>query len=555
MEPLADRCAGRRAILLAAFLLSLEAAWAAGGEAFRVEGRAESILTGQPVSNGRIEIRVRRPELLAGGVYRLARLADCPVAWRGQTDEAGRFEAAVGVGEGEIWLAVRIEADGWLGQERTLVPAAPGGAESIEFGLIHAELLAGEAESVMQAHREQRGDAADDPPVAQAFEPVDRDARWAEAGVAAASLFAVPDEVYVSNLAGAGYTGFMDLDELIAGTVTAEVNDGFPFEALKAQAVAARSFALDRLRRRGYANGGQAYTSQVGAKSRNATANTSRRVMVHEGQVITAYFSARCHGDYTLNSEDGPTLSNCRVGGLGAGYVPWARSRPCSGHVNCSSTTEKCCSIVVGGRTQHIYGHGVGMCQRGAQQFAGRDGWGWRQILTHYYTGIGIANVPEVGADSPVVASAAVNVRPAPCGSVVLTTIPAGQRGFIVGGPERPACGLASPYERMTWWEVWWTCNVRGWVAEDYLQASGESVPGSLDLEAAPTAGGVRLTWPIQFPSAIVEAAESLSPTASWVALASRPGYQMDRWRMDLPTDQRRTFYRIRRPLLDGDVP
>jgi len=553
MEPLADRRAGRRAILLALFLLSVEAAWAAGGEDFRIEGRAESMLTGQPVSNGRIEIRLRRPELLVGGVYRLGRLAECPAVWRGRTDEAGRFEAAVGLGEGAVWLAVGIEADGWLGQERTLIPAVAGGAESIEFGLIHAELLAGEAEGVRQAHREQGGDEADDPPAAQAFEPADLDMRRAEA--AGAPAFAVPEEVYVSSLAGTGYTGFMDLDELIAGTVTAEMNDGFPFEALKAQAVAARSFALDRLRRRGYANGGQAYTSQVGAKSRNATANTSRRVALHEGQVITAYFSARCNGDYTLNSEEGPTLSNCRVGGLGAGYVPWARSRPCSGHVNCSSTTEKCCTIVAGGRMQHIYGHGVGMCQRGAQQFAGRDGWGWRRILTHYYTGIEIANVPEVGADSPVAASAAVNVRSAPCGGVVLTSIPAGQRGFIVGGPERPACGLASPYERMTWWEVWWAGNVRGWVAEDYLQATGESAPASLDLEAAPTAGGVRLTWPIQFPSAIVEAAESLSPTASWVALANRPGYQMDRWRMELPTDQRQTFYRIRRPVLDGDVP
>jgi hypothetical protein len=32
------------------------------------------------------------------------------------------------------------------------------------------------------------------------------------------------------------------------------------------------------------------------------------------------------------------------------------------------------------------------MCQRGAQQFASRDGWNYLRILTNYYTGIVIAN-------------------------------------------------------------------------------------------------------------------------------------------------------------------
>lgn len=37
------------------------------------------------------------------------------------------------------------------------------------------------------------------------------------------------------------------------------------------------------------------------------------------------------------------------------------------------------------------YGHGAGMSQLGAMGYAANEGWGYRQILTHYYTGITIA--------------------------------------------------------------------------------------------------------------------------------------------------------------------
>lgn len=38
--------------------------------------------------------------------------------------------------------------------------------------------------------------------------------------------------------------------------------------------------------------------------------------------------------------------------------------------------------------TTRGYGHGVGMSQYGAIEYANREGWTYKQILTHYYTGV-----------------------------------------------------------------------------------------------------------------------------------------------------------------------
>src|SRR3990167_3626339 len=56
--------------------------------------------------------------------------------------------------------------------------------------------------------------------------------------------YMVPDQVYVVNLGG--FTGYINLDGFISGVVSAELGGSFPFETLKAQAVASRSYALER---------------------------------------------------------------------------------------------------------------------------------------------------------------------------------------------------------------------------------------------------------------------------------------------------------------------
>ncbi|MBX7221613.1 MAG: hypothetical protein K1Y36_16805 [Blastocatellia bacterium] len=266
----------------------------------------------------------------------------------------------------------------------------------------------------------------------------------------------------------------MDFNEFIAGVVSAEMGDGFPFEALKNQAVCARTYALERFNRTGVANGGQAYTATHGNKSTNATYNTNAIVFLFNNQVVPAYFSARCHGDFTLNSEDGlSNITTCIPGGLGVGTLGYARSRPCSGHVNCSQTTETCCVVTIGGRQQFIYGHGVGMCQRGAQQFAGRDGRDWQQIVQAYYTNIVLTNTPGFGVGDQIVTTTGLNVRNSACGPTVITNVPSGTTGRIVSGPQRPLCNLAAPDSYLTWWEVEYSNGARGWSVEDFLKKTG----------------------------------------------------------------------------------
>jgi len=167
-------------------------------------------------------------------------------------------------------------------------------------------------------------------------------------GISSQTTYPVPDQVYVHNLEG--FTGWINFDEFIWGVVSAEMGDTFPIEALKAQAVAAKSYALEKYERTGYANGGQAYRSDLGKfpKCREATVNTTKIVILYSGSVISAYYSARCNGDFTLNYEDGVwhACGTCTVGCRSSSgecdpsfcdSVPYARSRSCSGHANCSS--------------------------------------------------------------------------------------------------------------------------------------------------------------------------------------------------------------------------
>ncbi|MBR6518769.1 MAG: SpoIID/LytB domain-containing protein, partial [Oscillospiraceae bacterium] len=43
--------------------------------------------------------------------------------------------------------------------------------------------------------------------------------------------------------------------------------------------------------------------------------------------------------------------------------------------------------------TTYGYGHGAGMSQWGAQLYALNEGWSYKQILTHYYTGVTIQSI------------------------------------------------------------------------------------------------------------------------------------------------------------------
>jgi peptidoglycan hydrolase-like amidase len=230
--------------------------------------------------------------------------------------------------------------------------------------------------------------------------PQNTDARIAAACVA----FTVPTTVRVTGLVegysgqcgSSGYTGNINFDDYIAGVISKEMGSGFPTEALKAQAVAARTFSLNNIENGRGANCGHAYTSTIPQKCIDATKATSGVVVIYNNNAISAYYSARCHGDYTRSAS----IASCALG-TPSGAAAYCKSVACSGHANCTNVEggSLCCTkwTEPRGRYETVFGHGVGMCQRGAQGFANNSGWGWEQIIRRFYSNISLS----CGKDCP----------------------------------------------------------------------------------------------------------------------------------------------------------
>jgi len=171
-----------------------------------------------------------------------------------------------------------------------------------------------------------------------------------------------------------GSVEIMNLDEYVKGVVAAEMGSGWPIEALKAQAVAARTFAVSNThhdhcnvdvctdRNCCQAWKGPPYDSIIV----DAVISTCNEVITYNGTIIReALFFSHCDG-HTRNSEDYN----------GWDYVPYLRGVSCG----CADAY---------GWTDHN-SHGVGMCQYGARVMA-EQGFSYVNILKHYYSGVAIA--------------------------------------------------------------------------------------------------------------------------------------------------------------------
>lgn len=104
----------------------------------------------------------------------------------------------------------------------------------------------------------------------------------------------------------------LPLDEYLYGVVASEMSPSWPLEALKAQAVAARSYALATIGRHSdygfdLCNGEhcQVYKGMEQEDSNiiEAVAATSGRILTYEGKVITAFFHSTS-GGHTEDSEN-----------------------------------------------------------------------------------------------------------------------------------------------------------------------------------------------------------------------------------------------------------
>lgn len=163
----------------------------------------------------------------------------------------------------------------------------------------------------------------------------------------------------------------IDLENYLKGVVPSEMPPSWEEEALKAQAIAARSFALANLGKQskhGYDlkdnTEDQAYggaSSETNATNK-AVEDTHGLVLTYDMKIISAYYFASAGG-----------MTNTSIWGAD---VPYVRSVP-----SFDDDVKK-------------NGHGVGMSQHGANNLA-KQGYNAYQILQYFYQNVKFAKLNE----------------------------------------------------------------------------------------------------------------------------------------------------------------
>lgn len=161
----------------------------------------------------------------------------------------------------------------------------------------------------------------------------------------------------------------VDLEDYLKGVVPSEMPPSWEFEALKAQAIAARSYALANLGKQakfGYDlkdnTEDQAYggASSETNRTTKAVEDTNGLVLTYDMKIIPAYYSASAGG-----------MTNTNAWGSSAPYLHSVFSFDDGVKKN---------------------GHGVGMSQHGANNLA-KQGYNAYQILQYFYQDIKFAKL------------------------------------------------------------------------------------------------------------------------------------------------------------------
>ena len=203
-------------------------------------------------------------------------------------------------------------------------------------------------------------------------------------GLGTGSIVLRPDKVGYVSTKGKWYHGKLmikniggkltvindiELEDYIKGVVPSEMPPSWEYEALKAQAIAARSYALANLGKQskyGYdlkdntedqAYGGASSETNITNK---AVDETNGLVLTYDMKIISAYYSASAGG-----------MTSTSIWG---GYVPYLHSVPSFD----DNVVKK--------------GHGVGMSQHGANNLA-KQGYNAYQILQYFYQNVKFAKL------------------------------------------------------------------------------------------------------------------------------------------------------------------
>jgi hypothetical protein len=217
----------------------------------------------------------------------------------------------------------------------------------------------------------------------------------------------------------------MDRETAVASIVAAEMVESAPMEALKAQAVATRSFLLAGQRHLDFdfcdTTHCQFLKSPPAATSRvtSAVQATQGLVLAYRGKPLAAMYSSRCGGqtrslrDVGLNPGEAypyfsvrcqwcqrhPATWQSRIGASGQPPQPGDERRRVAaarqwGWSAIPGSDFTATAESGGWRLEgHSVGHGVGMCQFGATGMAAA-GAGFREILSHYYPNTELIALP-----------------------------------------------------------------------------------------------------------------------------------------------------------------
>lgn len=208
----------------------------------------------------------------------------------------------------------------------------------------------------------------------------------------------------------------MDRETAVASIVAAEMNDNDPLEALKAQAVATRSFLAAGPRHQNFdfcdTTHCQFLKSPPPAASRvwSAVQATRGMLLQYHGKTLAALYSSRCGGQTRslrdIAMEPGEAYPYYAV------PCAYCQRHPFTWHSTISNRSQNPepgnearriqearqwgwsaipgCDFTVAAETGgwqlegHSVGHGVGMCQHGAVGMAA-SGASFQEILAHYY--------------------------------------------------------------------------------------------------------------------------------------------------------------------------
>lgn len=168
----------------------------------------------------------------------------------------------------------------------------------------------------------------------------------------------------------------MDRETAVASIVAAESPPIAALEALKAQAVVARSFLIAaKGRHSGFDFCDTTHCQFLrqppaeGKAADQATRQTRGLVLAYQGHVFAALYSAGCGGRTRSLADAGWKVEDYPYFAVDCEY--------CRRHPLDPAT-----------------GHAIGLCQRGAAAMAG-EGSGYRSILEHYYPGTAVVDEPS----------------------------------------------------------------------------------------------------------------------------------------------------------------